>query len=693
MSTTANQCHPEDRVGLFCFKCLRSDFGGSVRRLSSHRQHCNGPKNSHHHDSSRSRKKRKVVHQTNVEFSTTHSNGMSQFPFLAKNRSLVDHQNEVCFTNPSECPNFELGDADDTLCLDTMRSEFTDVIDALALSNPISNNNDNSSRLHHPSIAPITEATKPFNINAALPSCVTFQMELARICDRHRTNLKLFTEVNHLIKKHSIRRELSFSSDNLTNRNGFVKKLGTCFQTETLQHKDVSVPLELGGYAVTPVFDLEAQIMSLLLDESLMHPDNLAEGYDIFTGKATGPCLHYGEIHTGDAWEPARKYFCGDNYPNNFPVALVVFADESHFDQKGTLKTMPMMFTLSLFNQKSRNDVRFWRIMGYIPNLGYGATTKEHQRPINTKTPATHKLQNEHNCISAILEPLVQISKRGGISMTVKGYPVTAKVWIHFFIGDTSGNNRWLGHFNSGANIQRPYRDCACDIDDMDNANPTCTYLKRHDYHGHISLRSCLEGTREKLDLDSSLSKNPIRNAFMNENVPLSDLTCGIYRMTPPERLHTTCEGCTKYMFESLLKTILNCTDGCNLIREIENEHFTIHFEWSRNSERDYPRSAGRNGLMNQSKVNGSERRGNLLRLLCLSHTDAIKDSLSTNLRSQSRPISFLKFQKCLKLYLSMEEWFHDSNLKEEVAASRPLVAETINLMKSVDGTSLSFTA
>ena len=684
MSTTATQCHPEDRVGLFCFKCLRSDFGGSVRRLSSHRQHCNGPKNSHHHDSSRSRKKRKVVHQTNVEFSTTHSNGMSQFPFLAKNRSLVDHQNEVCFTNPSDYPNFEIGDSDDTVCLDTMNSEVTDVIDALVLSNPISNNSDNSSRLHHPSKAPITKATKPFNINAALPSCVTFQMELARICDRHRTNLKLFTEVNQLIKKHSIGRELSFSSDNLANRNRFVKKLGTCFQTETLKHKDISVPLELGGYAVTPVFDLEAQIMSLLLDESLMHPDNLAEGYDIFTGKATGPCLHYGEIHTGDAWEPARKYFCGDNYPNNLPVALVVFADESHFDQKGTLKTMPMMFTLSLFNQKARNDVRFWRIMGYIPNLGYGATTKEDQRPINTKTPATHKLQNEHNCIAAILEPLVQISKRGGIRMTVKGYPVTAKVWIHFFIGDTSGNNRWLGHFNSGANIQRPYRDCACDIDDMDNANPTCTYLTRGDYHGHISLRSCLEGTREKLDLDSSLSKNPIRNAFMNENVPLSDLTCGIYRMTPPERLHTTCEGCTKYMFESLLKTILNCTDGCNLIREIENEHFTIHFEWSRNSERDYPRSAGRNGLMNQSKVNGSERRGNLLRLLCLSHTDAIKHSLSKNLRAQSRTIFFLKFQKCLKLYLSMEELFHDSNLKEEVAASRPLVAETINLMKSV---------
>ena len=115
----------------------------------------------------------------------------------------------------------------------------------------------------------------------------------------------------------------------------------------------MTVPLALGGSAITAVFDLEAQILSLLLDDSLMHPENFADQYDIFTGKATGPNLHYGEIHTGDSWEPARKHFCGDNYPNNMPIALLVFGDESHFDSKGTLKTMPLMFTLSLFNQRA----------------------------------------------------------------------------------------------------------------------------------------------------------------------------------------------------------------------------------------------------------------------------------------------------------------------------------------------------
>jgi hypothetical protein len=181
------------------------------------------------------------------------------------------------------------------------------------------------------------------------------------------------------------------------------------------------------------------------------------------------------------------------------------------------------------------------------------------------------------------------MSKRGGICVTVQSKPVIAKVWIHFFMGDASGHNWWLGHFNSGANIQQPYCDCKCGIDDMNNLDPTCIYLTRDDYHQHIALHSTLDAQRDKINLDASLSKNPIRNVFMNDNIPLSDLKCGVYGMTPPEKLHTTCEGCTKYIFESLLDTNTNCTEGNALIREMELLHYTLHFEWSRNSERDYP--------------------------------------------------------------------------------------------------------
>jgi hypothetical protein len=160
---------------------------------------------------------------------------------------------------------------------------------------------------------------------------------------------------------------------------------------DTLKHEDVNVPLELGGNAIMAVFNLEAQILSLLMDESIRQQVNIANEYNIFTGKTTGPNLHYGEIHTGDAWEPAREHFCGDDYPNNMPIALVVFGDDLHFDSKGTLKVMPLMFTLFLFNQRARNDVCFWRPIGNIPNLGYEAESKEDTKLLHTKTPVTFK--------------------------------------------------------------------------------------------------------------------------------------------------------------------------------------------------------------------------------------------------------------------------------------------------------------
>jgi hypothetical protein len=78
-------------------------------------------------------------------------------------------------------------------------------------------------------------------------------------------------------------------SENLTNRLSFVKKHGTSFKKDTLKHEDVNVPLALGGNATTAVFYLEAQILSLLLDESIMQQDNFANGYDIFTGEPLVP--------------------------------------------------------------------------------------------------------------------------------------------------------------------------------------------------------------------------------------------------------------------------------------------------------------------------------------------------------------------------------------------------------------------
>ncbi len=70
-----------------------------------------------------------------------------------------------------------------------------------------------------------------------------------------------------------------------------------------------------GTIVTVPVFDMKAMLTSLLIDQTLMVDTNFAEGYNVLTGgvDANNPSNDmYGEVHTGDAWIPAR-----DRYTSN----------------------------------------------------------------------------------------------------------------------------------------------------------------------------------------------------------------------------------------------------------------------------------------------------------------------------------------------------------------------------------------
>jgi hypothetical protein len=165
----------------------------------------------------------------------------------------------------------------------------------------------------------------------------------------------------------------------------------------------------------------------------------------------------------------------------------------------------------------------------------------------------------------------------------------------------------------------------------------------------------------------------------MHEDLPLSDQLHDIYCMTPPERLHTTSEGLTKYMIDSLRNTIADVGHGKKLLTKIENHHHTLHFHLKRNSEHDFPRGSARNGALKNTLVSATECCGNMFLLLCLCHTDAVHKDFKTILCHIG--INSANFFKCLKLYISMEEWFHENNLKDEVNLANSHVAETLELL------------
>ena len=131
------------------------------------------------------------------------------------------------------------------------------------------------------------------------------------------------------------------------------------------------------------------------------------------------------------------------------------------------------------------------------------------------------------------------------------GREVNIKIWVHFFIGDIEGNNKWLGHYpGTNCTVHRPYRDCQCDFYGMSNPNPTCVYTTLSDMRNAKRLKITNE-TKGLLKL-KEMSRSDIKNALTKKDMPLSDEFHGPYYMMPPELLHTSGSGLIKYMFESL---------------------------------------------------------------------------------------------------------------------------------------------
>ena len=114
----------------------------------------------------------------------------------------------------------------------------------------------------------------------------------------------------------------------------------------------------------------------------------------------------------------------------------------------------------------------------------------------------------------------------------------------------------------------------------------------------------------------------------------------------------------------------------------INQQHIEISNLLKRQSKRDFPRGSMRNGLIDGTKCQSSERKGNLFRLLCIAHT-TIGSSIMKRSLSYPKP-KWKQFIEFLKLYLGMEEWFHDANNKDEVRQARDQIAKVLRMLQQL---------
>ncbi len=174
------------------------------------------------------------------------------------------------------------------------------------------------------------------------------------------------------------------------------------------------------------------------------------------------------------------------------------------------------------------------------------------------------------------------------------------------------------------------------------------------------------------------ISRYDIVNVLIDKYVPLSDDCYGPYRIMPPKLLHTSGSGLILYMFESLHVQI-----GCGKDRDVIDEyHIQISLIIRRQSEHVFPHGAMHNGLLNWTKCQAEERRGNLFLLLCITQTLEGSEKLQKGLQYSQH--KWAKWQRFLKLYLSMEEWFQDANNKVEVVNAKPLIGEVLQTFQAL---------
>jgi len=265
------------------------------------------------------------------------------------------------------------------------------------------------------------------------------QIKLNHLINCHKAPLKLYDDIVNLFNEY-----ISSNTFNryarLKSRKSFLKANETTYNVTHLRPKHKNVVLTDGSEVTVPVFDAKSMILDLITNPATMNKTNITAGYDVFTDNVDETLPEnqcYGEIHTGNQWVPARNRYCTNN---EMPIALIIFGDKSHTDLHGSLSLTPIIFTLTFFNRSARNTTNFWRPLAYIPNLSYGKNKAD-------KRPTSEKIQDEHICLSVAFGSIKDIHRSGGFYATVMGRPVKIKVWIHYFIGDTEGFNKWLGHY------------------------------------------------------------------------------------------------------------------------------------------------------------------------------------------------------------------------------------------------------
>jgi hypothetical protein len=133
-----------------------------------------------------------------------------------------------------------------------------------------------------------------------------------------------------------------------------------------------TVKLLLPGSALQAIqvirFNFTNQLHALLTNPALVgNLDNLDVKRDDPFAKHVPPSGRLSTVNSGAIYNLAYKNRC--KKPNDFLVGIIFACDETKLQKESKAGSWPLMFTVSILNQKMRNLPIAWKSLGYIFDL------------------------------------------------------------------------------------------------------------------------------------------------------------------------------------------------------------------------------------------------------------------------------------------------------------------------------------
>jgi hypothetical protein len=146
---------------------------------------------------------------------------------------------------------------------------------------------------------------------------------------------------------------------NAPSRKTFLDNLYSRFNMKAAKPKETTVPLHPDLTATVVTFSFDAMARSLLEDETLMAPENL-----LINNLTPDDLLD--DINSGEWYKAATIRLCINEEDVLCPIIL--FIDATHVDKLSKWSLEPVLFTLGIFNRKTRNLSTAWRPLGLVTN-------------------------------------------------------------------------------------------------------------------------------------------------------------------------------------------------------------------------------------------------------------------------------------------------------------------------------------